>query len=196
MNWSGCRCKIKRAVNQIHADHAERLLLAGVLLVEHPDVDDDFGWRLARPGLKPDAQPAAAFLLARETARRHGVGENEKIGFVAARRVEPLQQQIELVLQHGLQTLAADVAFGGAVNRVAHRHVVGGDGLGHRARGAADVEKPAGDLLARADLGERAILVRVAIDLERLPVGAESVVVHERNSVRQLVLSASRNQIQ
>ena len=64
------------------------------------------------------------------------------------------------MFEHGLQSLAADIALGVAVNGVADGHVVGRNALGDRARGAADAEKPARHLLARADFGEGAVFAR------------------------------------
>ena len=121
-----------------------------------------------RLGLKSDAEPALAVRLMGKTVRGHRVGKDEKGGFVAARFVQALQQQVKFVIEHRLQALAADVPVRWPVNRVADRHVVGGHGLGHRAGRAADVEKPAGHFLAGADFGERAVFGGVEIDLKRL----------------------------
>ena len=75
----------------------------------------------ARLGLEPDAQPAVALLLARVAPGGHGVGEHEELRRGPARRVQPLQQQVPLVVEHRLQALAAHVALRRAVDRVAHR---------------------------------------------------------------------------
>ena len=108
------------------------------------------------------------------------VGKNKKSAFIAARLVEPLQKQIKFQIKHRLQTLAADVTFGLAVNRVTHRHVVGRNSLGDSARRLADVKKPARHFLPRADFGERAVFFRVQIDVERLLVRIELFFVHTR----------------
>ena len=92
----------------------------------------------------------------------------------AALLLEPFEQQPVLVIEHGEQPLPADVTLGLAVNRVADLHVVGGDGLGDGARGAAHAEKPARHLLAGADLGERAVFRRVEIDPQRLLMGPDA----------------------
>jgi hypothetical protein len=88
-------------------------------------------------------------------------------------RPEALLQQPVLVLRHAFQTLAAHVAPGRAVDGVAERHVVGGDGLGHGARRPAHPEEPTGHLLAGADLREHTVLGWVQVDLEGVLVGVE-----------------------
>ena len=157
-----------RAVDQVHADDAERLLLRRVLEIEHADVNDDLLVGAARPRLKPNAHPAVALVVAAEAARRDRVGEREERRAVAALRAEPLEIEPLLVVEHRLEPLAADVALAGAVNRVADLHVVRRDALGDRAGGGAGVEKPAHDLLARADLGERAVETGIQVDPEGL----------------------------
>ena len=52
----------ERAVEQVHADDAERLLLQRVLRVEHADVDDDLAVVVARVRLEADAHPAVALV--------------------------------------------------------------------------------------------------------------------------------------
>ncbi len=78
------------------------------------------------------------------------------------------------MIEHGFQALAADVTIGVAVNGVADRHVVGGNGFGDGAGRAADAEEPARHLLSRADLGEGAVLAGIQVDLERLLMRAEN----------------------
>ena len=60
---SGPLVVVERAVDQVHAEHAQGLLLARVLLVPHPRVDDDLRRPRARLRLEPDAQPALPLLL-------------------------------------------------------------------------------------------------------------------------------------
>ena len=76
--------------------------------------------------------------------------------------------ELELVVEHRLEALAADIAVAGAVDRVADRHVVGGDALRDRPGGATHAEEPAHDLLAGADLGKGAVAARVEVDREGL----------------------------
>ena len=71
------------AVEQVHADDAQRLLLQGVLGVEHAHVDDDLAVLIARVRLEPHAHPAVALVGALEVAGRDGVGEGEEGGRVA-----------------------------------------------------------------------------------------------------------------
>lgn len=152
------------AVDQVDAQHAERLLLARGRRVLQVAVDDDVGRRLVGPRLEADADPAAAGLVPRVAPRGDGVGESEEGGAVALCGSEPLEQLAELVLEHGLQALAADVTLGRAVDRVADGHVIGRDALGDRARGAAYKEEPARHLLSGADLGDGAVLALVEVE--------------------------------
>ena len=75
-----------RAVDEVHADDAERLLLERVLDVEHAHVDDDLVVGAVGSRLELDAHPAVAFVVAAEAARGNRVGEREERGAVAALR--------------------------------------------------------------------------------------------------------------
>ena len=110
------------------------------------------------------------FVVLLETARRHRVGKNKKRALASELRVQPLDQERVFVIEHRLQTLAADVAIGRSVNRIAESHVVGRHGFRDRSRRAADVKKSPRHFLPRADLRERPVFLRVEIDLERLLV--------------------------
>jgi hypothetical protein len=111
--------------------------------------------------------------------RRHRVGEGEKPGGVAAPGAQSLDQSDELVLEHGLQALPADIALRGTVEHIAYRHVVGRNGLRHRSGRAPDREEPSGNLLAATDLGVRAILRRISVERYRLLLCAGSRVIHD-----------------
>ena len=100
---------------------------------------------------------------------------------------EPLDQELVFVVQHQLQALARDVARRLAVDGVAEDHVVGGDRLGDGPRGPAGLEELARDLLAGADLGERAVLRP-----SRLIVSAFCVVVRSSFCSFMLVLVHAR----
>src|SRR5207244_764562 len=122
----------------------------------------------ARLSLKPYAEPAVRLIVLLETARRDGVGKNEEGAVGAKLLVEALDEQAVLVIEHRLQTFAADVPLRRPVDRVTEGHVVRRHRLGHRAGRAPDMEKPPRHFLSGADLGERAVLLDVEIDLERL----------------------------
>ena len=167
-----------RAVDEIHADDAERFLLERVLDVEHAHMDDDLVVGAARLRLVLDAHPAVALVVAAETARGNRVGEREERGAVAARSAEPLDVEPLLVVEHRLQAVAMHVARAGAVDRVADLHVVSGDALRDRAGRTARAEEPANDFLPRADLGEGSVVARVEVDLERFFPGPDGMLVH------------------
>ena len=122
----------------------------------------------ARLGLETHPEPAVRFVVLLETARRDRVGKNKKRALVAHLLVQPLDQQVILMIEHRLQPVAADVAIARAINRVAELHVVGRHGFRDRAGGAADLEKPPRHFLAGADFRKGAVFLRVEIDLERL----------------------------
>ena len=166
--------QVKGAIKQVHADNPERLLLPDVLLVQHPHVNENF--RGLHPGLvlKADAHPAVAFFA----PRRDCIGEHKKSGLGAALFIQSLQQQIIFIIEHGAQTLAADIAIGRPVNGVADSHVVSGDCLGHRAGRAAGPEKPPRDLLPGSDLRKSAIALRILVNALRLLPCIECLVGH------------------
>src|SRR5262249_30697314 len=89
------------------------------------------------------------------------------------------------------EALAADVALRGAVEAVADRHVVGGDRLGDGARRSAGGEERASDLLAAADLGERAVGSTVQIQRERLLSRRRCRLVHGVAQRRSRILSST-----
>src|SRR5206468_2645430 len=93
-----------------------------------------------------------------------GIRKCEETPRPAAVPFEPLKQLSELLLQHGLETLPADVSFGGTVEPIADSHVVCGNRLGHRTRRAADGEEPARNLLPAADLRKGAVPSRIEIE--------------------------------
>ena len=123
-------------------------------------MDDDLRGVGARLGLEANPQPALAFFA----ARRHGVGEDEERRLAPTRFIQPFEQQIVLVVEHGPEASAAHVILRRTVDRIAHRHVIGRDGLRHRAGRAARAEEPARNLLSRADLRERAVAPGVEVD--------------------------------
>ena len=128
--------------------------------------------------LELDAHPTVALVVALVTARRHRVGKREKCRAIPALRLEPVQVELEFQVQHRLEPAPRHVTVRGTVNRVAHRHVVGRHALGDRPRRAAHPEKPAHDLLPRADFREGAIPARVEIDPESLLMGIDDFVFH------------------
>jgi hypothetical protein len=73
-----------------------------------------------------------------------------------------------------------DVAFGLAVNGVAHRHVISGHGFGDGAGRAAHAEKPAHHFLTSADFGEGAIPARVEVDAQRFVMSIDVRFGHRR----------------
>ena len=77
-SWSGSWMQEERAVEQVHADDAQRLLLQRVFGVEHAHVDDDLAVLVARVGLESHAHPAVALVGPLEVARRDRVGEREE----------------------------------------------------------------------------------------------------------------------
>ena len=89
--------------------------------------------------------------------------------------------------------MTADVAVGRAINGIAHRHVVSGDGFRNRAGGAADAEEPAGDLLASADFGEGAVGRGIQIDAQGLLMRAGDFLRRHIFNVSKRALETSLN---
>ena len=163
----------ERAVEQVDPDDAERFGLRRVVVVEHAHVQDDLARLVARMSLELHAHPAVTFVRAPEALRGHGVGEREKRRRLAARFLQPLDVQLILVVEHRLEPRAVHVTLGVAVDRVTHRHVVGGDALGDRPGSRAGAKEPAHDLLSCPDLGERPVTTRIEVNGERFLAGCE-----------------------
>ena len=174
------------AVDEIDAEDAERLLLLDIGVVEHPDMQDDVVGRHVGSRLQPHPHPAVAFVALAVALRGDRVGEGEKRRFGGAVILDSRQDQVELLLQHALQPRPRDIASvrRGTVYLVAEFHVVGRHRLGDGAGGGARLEKPARDLLARADLDQGAVFQRVEIDRQRLLDGVGQAFGHGGSSVR------------
>src|SRR5262249_20453109 len=114
--------------------------------------------------------PAVLLVVTLEAPRRDGVGEGKEPDLGPSRGSKLSLQRLVLAFQHREQPLARHVARSVSVALVAERLVVGADRLGDGTRGRPGAEDPVGDLLSRADLGERAVAARVEVDLERLAV--------------------------
>jgi len=84
--------------------------------------------------------------------------------FTCVGGLKPLDVELEFLVEHALQPPDGYVPLGLAVDRVADRHVVGGDGLGDGTRGPPDAEEPADDLLAGADLRDGPVPARIQVD--------------------------------
>ena len=162
--------QITGTVKEVHAENADRLLLPGVVAVEHPDMKHDLRRSRTRFVLEPDAHPSVPVLLSTVSAGRQRVGEHKEGRGGSSLRPEHLIQRSVFVLEHREQATPADVAVRRAVQGVTDGHVVGRHRLGNRAGRPADLEEPAGDLLAGSDLCKRPVARRVEIDLQSLVV--------------------------
>ena len=148
-------------------------MLIDIRFIEHSHVNNNLARLRARGRLETNTQPAVRFVMFLETSRRYRVGKDEERAFIPKFFFETLQQEIVLVVEHRVQPDSTYVAIGWSVNRVAESHVVSRHRLGNCAGRAADMKKTARYFLARADLGESAVLLPIEIDLERLPVRSD-----------------------
>ena len=167
--------QVHRRVDEVHAQDADSLRLLKAVTVPHRHVQQDvagFGTRIA---LEANAHPTVGLVLTLETLGRHGGGESKELGGRAALTLEAFDQERVLVIEHRDQPLAAHIPVALAINRVTHRHVIRGDGLGDGAAGSADSEEPPRDFLTGTNLGEDAVLGRVEVDLQCFLVGIEVV---------------------
>src|SRR4051812_9876015 len=129
-------------------------------------MDNDLGSFSARFGLETNSHPAVALLPVFITARGYCIREDKEFGCVPSFRAEPFPLQLVFIIEHHLEPLPADVALAGAVNRVAHDHVISRHRFGNGPGRAAHAKKPARHFLSRADFGESPVFARVEIDLE------------------------------
>src|SRR5438045_9781079 len=120
--------------------------------------------------LKAIAAPAMLLAMLLKASCRYRVGKYEERTLMTELLVQPLDQQTVFTVEHCLQTRAADVTIGRAINRVAKRHVVSRHRFRDCPRCAADVEESPCYFLTGADLCERAVALSIEINLERLLV--------------------------
>lgn len=154
-------------VDEIDAEGAEGALLFEVGVVGEADVEEDIvGWS-QRGRLEPDSHPAVAFrvgaVIVGAGADRIAEGEERSGG--ASLGAEAFHEDVEFVGEHGLEAFAGDITRAGAVDGVAHGHVVGRHRFGDGARGSAHFEEPCGGFLAGSDFREGAVFRVIEIEL-------------------------------
>src|SRR5882672_1103830 len=165
-------------IDQIHAKYPQSFLLEIGARIVQVRVKRDLRGLLVRPGLETNADPTSTILGAMEASRGHRVGECKETFAVAVLLAKLVGHLRELVIEHGVQPLAADVALGLAIDSVADGHVVRGDRLGDRSGGAPSLEKPASHFLSTAYLGDGAVRSCIKVQCQRLLPRAESRAVH------------------
>ena len=178
----GIRVRFHRSVDKVHADDADGFLLFQVVLVQKAHVQHQVTGRTAWSGLETNAHPALAILLTAETAGGYGVGIYKKACVRSTLGREALVEQTVFVIQHMAQTILTHIALRGAINGIAHRHVVGAHAFGHCARRPAHPKKPSRHFLPRANLGKGAILATIKIYRLCLLRGGERGGGHQKNN--------------
>ena len=158
----------ERPVQQVHPDDPERLLLRKRLDIEHPHVHDDLARLVVRLCLELHAHPAVALVAAPVAARHDRIGKREEAVLVTTLIAEPVDVELEFLVQHALEPRGRHVPVRLAVDSVANGHVIGGDRLRDGAGRAAHAEEPAHHLLAGPDLGERPVPARIEVDAQGL----------------------------
>ena len=123
---------------------------------------------LARLGLRlileADTDPRVALPLAIMRGGRDRIGEREESGHRATFRLEAIDQEAVLVVEHLLKPLTRDVALWVAVDGVADAHIIGRDALRHRARGTARLKEVPDHFLAGPNLSERPVGGPIKVD--------------------------------
>ena len=169
----GALVEVEGPVDEVHPEHACRLLLKqGVLLVE-ARVQDDFAGLALCGRLEPDAKPTVTLNGLVVVDGGHGVGEGKVLLRGVVLPCDAFLNQVVLVVEHLVDARLAHVAsfrfF--AVDGVAEVLVVGRDGLGDGAGRPARAEEVTHHLLACTDLCERAIKVGIEVDPKGLLFG-------------------------
>ena len=156
----------KDGVQDVDAQDAQVLHLAVVVRVVQAHVDDQVGRFRLRLQLEAHAYPAVPRAVVPVAFHLHRIAEGEEAGVLAALGPQAVDELGEFVIQHAFQAFFRDVALDGAVQRVADGHVIGGDGLGHRAGGPGGTEEPVGRFLAGAYFRKGAVNGGGQIELE------------------------------
>src|SRR5438445_4340227 len=81
-------------------------------------------------------------MAAAVASRHHRVGKGEEGSVIAALLPEPLDVEVELVVEHCLQPPTRDITLRVPINGVAHFHVVSRDALRDRPAAPATGKNP------------------------------------------------------
>ncbi len=128
-------------------------------------MNDDLARFAARRWLEANTQPAMRFIVFLETPGCESVGENKKRSLVSEFLFQALHQKVVFVVEHGVQAHPTYVTISGSVDRITESHVVSRHRLCDGPGRPADVKKTARHFLARANFGERPVLLPIEIDL-------------------------------
>ncbi len=156
------------AINQIHTDDAQRVLLLKALGIVQASVNDDLGGFGPGLVLESDPHPAMGVRRSEVAFGGHRIGKSKETGFGTAMFIKAFDQESELVIEHGGQAFPAHVALSIAIDGIAELHIVGGDGLGDAPGGPPDSKEPPSDFLTGPDLGKGAVYRLVEIEAECL----------------------------
>ncbi len=126
-----------------------------------------------RLGLEANAHPTVRFVPLLETPGRHGIGKGEKLCRRAPLLIEPFDQELVFVVEHCRQPPPTYIPVSWSIDRIAHHHVVGGNGFGDRSRRCTHPKEPARDLLPSADFCKRSVLRLVPVDVQCLMMGIQ-----------------------
>ena len=90
------------AVEQIHAHHAQCLLLQLRFPIQHAYVQHDLALLLSGMTLKLEPHPTVAVLVVAEALGRHRVGEHEECRGFATGRIQAGQVLLVFIVEHAL----------------------------------------------------------------------------------------------
>ena len=136
-------------------------------------MDEDLAGLVPGTGLELHPHPAVAFVAALEAAGHHRIRKGKERGAIPALVGEAVHIQREFSIEHRLQAGPGHIAVTAAIDRITHRHVIGGDALCDRACSPANAKEPTHDLLPRADLRHGSVPSGIKVDLERFMVGIQ-----------------------
>ena len=162
---------VQGRMDQVHAHHAERVLLTTGIAIPQPQVEDDIAWFRPWFRLEAHAHPGVSLPFAVMRRRGHGIREGKETRLGAALGSQPIDQESILVTHHLLEAFARDVALRVTIDSVADPHIIRRHALGDRPGGAAGLEEMPNDLLPGADLREDPVGGPIEVDGQRLAGG-------------------------
>ena len=128
--------------------------------------DNDADAARLRAQLKTHTNPSRPRAVVPIPLTFYRIAERKEAGFCPAFFSQSINELRILIIHHLLQALLRHITAHGAVECIAHGHIISRDGFGNRAGSTGGAEEPVSGFLAGADFCKRAIHSLIHINTE------------------------------